>query len=63
MHINHVKKIGIWPLNEEFDALMAYFGAVYGVSQFYSSFSNILIFQMQIEKISSSNHAGPSHKI
>ena len=30
-HINCIKKIGIWPLNEEFNALMAYFGAVYSV--------------------------------
>ena len=26
IHVNHVKKIGIWSLNEEFDALIAYFG-------------------------------------
>ena len=61
MHINHVKKIRIWPLNEEFDALMTYFGVAYGVSQFYCSFfGDILTFQMQIEKISSSNHSGSS---
>ena len=61
-HINRVKKIGIWPLNEEFDALTAYFGAVYSVSQFYCSFfGDILTFQMQKEILtSSSNHSGPS---
>ena len=61
-HINCVKKIGIWPLNEEFDALTAYFGAVYSVSQFYCSFfGNILTFQTQKEILtSSSNHSGPS---
>ena len=60
-HINRVKKIGIWPLNEEFDALTAYFGAVYGVSQFYSSFfGDILTFQTQKEMTNSSNHSGPS---
>ena len=58
MHINRIKKIGIWPLNEEFDALTAYFGAVYDVSQFYCNFfGDILTFQTQIEKTSSS---GPS---
>ena len=61
IHINRVKKIGIWPLNEEFDALTAYFGAVYSISQFYSSFfGDILTFQMQKEITSSSNHSGPS---
>ena len=61
IHINRVKKIGIWPLNEEFDALTAYFGAVYSVSQFYFSFfGDILTFQMQKEITSSSNHPGPS---
>ena len=61
MHISCVKKIGIWTLNEEFEVLMAYFGAVYSVSQFYSSFfGNILTFQMQKEITSSSNHSGPS---
>ena len=56
VHINGVKKIGIWPLNEEFDALTAYFGAVYGVSQFYCNFfGDILTFQTQIEKTSSSS--------
>jgi len=61
MHMNRVKKIGIWPLNEEFDALTAYFRAAYGISQFYCSFfGNILTFQMQVDKASSSNHSGPS---
>ena len=61
MHIHNVKKIGIWPLNEEFDPLTTYFGAVYGVSQFYSSFfGDILTFQTQIEKANSSNHSGTS---
>jgi len=46
-HINRIKKIRIWPLNEEFDALTAYFGAVYSVSQFYCNFfGDILTFQM-----------------
>ena len=49
LHVNRIKKIGIWPLNEEFDALTAYFGAVYDVSQFYCNFfGDILTFQMQI---------------
>jgi hypothetical protein len=61
MHINRVKKIGIWPLNEEFDALTAYFGAVYGVSLFYCNFfGDILTFQTQKEMTGSSNHSGPS---
>lgn len=56
MHVNRVKKIGIWPLNEEFDALTAYFGAVYDVSRFYCNFfGDILTFQTQIEKASSSS--------
>ena len=64
IHIHRVKKIGIWPLNEEFDALTAYFGAVYGVSQFYSNFfGDILTFQTQIEKTNSSNHSGPSTRL
>jgi hypothetical protein len=55
VHINRVKKIGIWPLNEEFDALTAYFGAVYGVPQFYCNFfGDILTFQTQVEKTNSS---------
>ena len=55
MHINRVKKIGIWPLVEEFDALTDYFGAVYDVSRFYCNFfGDILTFQTQIEKPSSS---------
>ena len=61
IHINCVKKIGIWPLNEEFDVLTAYFRAIYSVLQFYSSFfGNILTFQTQKEITSSSNHSGPS---
>lgn len=61
MHVNRVKKIGIWPLNEEFDALTAYFGSVYDVSQFYCNFfGDILTFQTQIEKPSSS---GPSTRL
>ena len=61
MHINCVKKIRIWPLNEEFDVLMAYFGAVYGISQFYCSFfGDILTFQTQVDKASSSNRSGSS---
>ena len=60
-HINRIKKIGIWPLNEEFDALTAYFGAVYSVSQFYCNFfGDILTFQTLKEKTSSSNNSGPS---
>jgi hypothetical protein len=51
VHINRVKMIGIWPLNEKFNALMAYFGAVYGVPQFYCNFfGDILMFQTQVEK-------------
>ena len=58
IHINHVKKIRIWPLNEEFDALTAYFGTIYGISQFYCNFfGNILTFQTRIEKASSSNQS------
>ena len=61
IHINHVKKIRIWPLNEEFDALTAYFGTIYDVSQFYCNFfGDILTFQTQIEKASSSNQSGSS---
>ena len=61
IHISHVKKIRIWPLNEEFDALTAYFGTIYGISQFYCNFfGDILIFQTQIEKASSSNQSGLS---
>ena len=61
IHINHVKKIGIWPLNEEFDTLTAYFGTIYSVSQFYCNFfGDILTFQTQIEKASSSNQFGSS---
>ena len=61
MHINCIKKIRIWPLNEEFDALTAYFGAVYNVSQFYCNFfGDILTFQTLKEKTSSSNNSGPS---
>jgi hypothetical protein len=61
MHINLVKKIRIWPLNEEFDALTAY---VYGVSQFYCSFfGDILTFQMQVDKASSSNRSGSSTRL
>ena len=37
-HINHVKEIKIWPLNEEFNALTAYFRAIYSVSSFYCNF-------------------------
>ena len=60
-HINCIKKIGIWPLNEEFDSLTAYFGAVYSVSQFYCNFfGDILTFQMVKEKTSSSNNSGLS---
>ena len=60
-HINRIKKIGIWPLNEEFDALTTYFGAVYSVSQFYCNFfGDILTFQTLKEKTSSSNNSGPS---
>jgi hypothetical protein len=56
MHTNRVKKIGIWPLIEEFDALTAYFGTIYDVSQFYCNFfGDILTFQTQIEKTSSSS--------
>ena len=55
VHVNRVKKIGIWPLNEEFNALTAYFGAVYGVTRFYCNFfGDILTFQTQIEKSISS---------
>lgn len=54
MHTNRVKKIGIWPLNEEFDALTTYFRTVYDVLQFFCNFfGDILTFQMQIEKPSS----------
>jgi hypothetical protein len=61
MQINHIKKIRIWPLNEEFNALMAYFRTVYGVLLFYCSFfGNILTFQMQKKMTSSSNHSGSS---
>ena len=60
IHINCVKKIRIWPLNEGFDALTAYFGAIYSVSNFYcNSFGDILTSQMQKEKTSFSNHSGP----
>ena len=61
IHINRVKKIGIWPLNEEFDALTAYFRTICGVSQFYCNFfGDIFTFQTQIEKASSSNQSGSS---
>ena len=64
IHIHRVKKIGIWPLNEEFDALTAYFGAVYGVSQFFCNFfGDILSFQTQIERTNSSNQSGPSTRL
>jgi hypothetical protein len=61
IHTNRVRKIGIWPLNEEFDALTAYFGAVYNVSQFYCNFfGDILTFQTQIERNESLNQSGSS---
>ena len=64
MHINHVKRIRVWPLNEEFDVLTAYFRAVYGVSQFYCSFfGDILTFQTQVDKASSSNRSGLSMRL
>ena len=60
-HINCIKKIRIWPLNKEFNALTAYFGAVYSVLQFYCNFfCDILTFQTLKEKTSSSNNSGPS---
>ena len=60
-HINCIKKIRNWPLNEEFNSLMAYFGAVYSVLQFYCNFfGDILTFQTLKEKTSSSNNSGPS---
>ena len=61
IHINHVRKVGIWPLIKKFNALTAYFRAIYSVTNFYFNFfGDILTFQMQKEKTSSSNYSGPS---
>ena len=38
IHINRVKKIKIWPLDEEFNALTAYSRAIYSVSSSYCNF-------------------------
>lgn len=55
MNTHSVKKIGIWPINEEFDALAGYFGAVYGVDAFYTHFfADILTFQTMKEGAGSS---------
>ncbi|KDR82473.1 hypothetical protein GALMADRAFT_134084 [Galerina marginata CBS 339.88] len=43
---SNVKRIGIWLLNEEFDAMASYFGTVYITSQFYCHyFSDVIVFQ------------------